>query len=114
MRVASERTVVILSGVFGLAPLDLVSGTTYPLAKAERLPVIAALHTEVSLTIAVFEAELHLMQELAPGAAKQAAWAASWTQRLSELRNRWPDRIERAELDGCLQLVRALTTASRS
>ncbi len=109
MRVASERTVVILSGVFGLAPLDLVSGTSYPLAKAERLPIIAALYTEVSLTLAVFQAESNLMKELAVPETKTASWAAGWARRLSDMRDRWPDRIERGELDRCLQQIRALT-----
>src|SRR4051812_44710794 len=32
----SERTVVLLAGLFGLEPHELVAGTSYPAAKAER------------------------------------------------------------------------------
>lgn len=44
-----ERTVVLLAGIFKVEPPDLVSGTTYPLAKAERLPPIACRYTEDEL-----------------------------------------------------------------
>ena len=33
-----ERTVALLAGIFRVEPHDLVSGTSYPAAKAERLP----------------------------------------------------------------------------
>ena len=45
MTVPGERTVVLLAGLFKIEPHELVAGTNYPLAKAERLPVVArALH----------------------------------------------------------------------
>src|SRR3954447_5135504 len=37
-----ERTVALLAGLFRLEPHELVAGTTYPPAKAERLPVVTA------------------------------------------------------------------------
>src|SRR5215211_5487572 len=49
----SERTVTLLAGVFKLEPLQLVAGTDYPLAKAERLPAVVARHTEVDLQLAL-------------------------------------------------------------
>ena len=36
-----ERTVALLAGVFKVEPHELVAGTDYPQAKAERLPVVA-------------------------------------------------------------------------
>src|SRR5262245_66277336 len=47
--VPSERTVALLAGAFHLEPLDLVDGTAYPEAKAERLPLVAARYTEIEL-----------------------------------------------------------------
>ena len=47
-----ERTVALLAGVFGMEPHDLVAGTTYPAAKADRLPLVVARHTEVELQLA--------------------------------------------------------------
>ena len=38
MTVPGERTVVLLAGLFKIEPRELVAGTNYPLAKAERLP----------------------------------------------------------------------------
>ena len=37
--VASERSVCLLAGLFGVEPHQLVAGTDYPIAKAERLPL---------------------------------------------------------------------------
>src|SRR5687768_6658107 len=45
--VPSERTVTLLAGVFHLEPHDLIDGTAYPDAKAERLPMVTARYTEV-------------------------------------------------------------------
>ncbi|MFN8566583.1 MAG: helix-turn-helix transcriptional regulator [Kouleothrix sp.] len=42
----SERTVVLLAGLFKLEPHELVAGTSYPPAKAERLPAAACRYTE--------------------------------------------------------------------
>src|SRR4029453_6469131 len=41
-----ERTVALLAGLFKLEPHELVAGTTYPVAKADRLPLVAARYTE--------------------------------------------------------------------
>jgi transcriptional regulator with XRE-family HTH domain len=51
-----ERTVALLAGVFKLEPHELVAGTDYPAAKAERLPVVAARYTEVEFQLALLDA----------------------------------------------------------
>jgi transcriptional regulator with XRE-family HTH domain len=53
-----ERTVALLSGVFKVEPHELVHGTDYPSAKAERLPVVAARYTEVEHQLALLDAQL--------------------------------------------------------
>jgi transcriptional regulator with XRE-family HTH domain len=53
-----ERTVTLLAGVFKLEPHDLVAGTAYPPAKAERLPVVAARYTEVEHQLALLDADM--------------------------------------------------------
>ncbi len=58
MTVANERTVVLLAGVFGREPHELVAGTDYPLAKGERLPVVTARYTEVDHRLALLAADL--------------------------------------------------------
>src|SRR3954462_13887503 len=54
----SERTVVLLAGLFKLEPHELVAGTSYPLAKSERWPATACRYTEVELQIALLRRDL--------------------------------------------------------
>ncbi len=61
---AGERTVALLAGVFGMEPHDLIHGTTYPTAKADRLPLVVARHTEVELQCALLDRDLELHAEL--------------------------------------------------
>ncbi len=107
MRVASERTVVILSGVFGIDPFSLVAGTSYPLAKAERLPVIVALHTEVDLALALCAAETEVASRSGNSAllAERANW---WAARLRTLAQRWPDARDCGRLDAAIRRMVAL------
>ena len=107
MRVASERTVVILSGIFGIDPLGLVEGTTYPLAKAERLPVIAALHTEVDLALALAAAEVSVA-ERSGESELLAERSAHWADVLTQLHRRWPDRVDRERLSKRAQELRSV------
>src|SRR2546421_459916 len=51
LREPGERTVALLAGVFKLEPWELVAGTSYPIAKAERLPVVGCRDTEVELQL---------------------------------------------------------------
>jgi transcriptional regulator with XRE-family HTH domain len=53
-----ERTVALVAGVFKLEPHDLVGGTDYPAAKAERLPVVATRYTEVEHQLSLLDAQL--------------------------------------------------------
>ena len=54
----SERTVILLAGMFKLSPHSLVAGTTYPQAKAERLPAVVCSYTELELEIALLQNDL--------------------------------------------------------
>lgn len=58
MTVPGERTVVLLAGLFKVEPRALVAGTSYPVAKAERLPVVAARYTEIELLLALLDNDL--------------------------------------------------------
>jgi transcriptional regulator with XRE-family HTH domain len=118
MRVASERTVVILAGVFRVAPFDLIAGTSYPEAKAERLPVVVALYTEVDLALAVGSAELDVL-EMMPvegplGAAARRERLAWWEQRLTSLVASGPDRAVDRQLVALRDRARDLASSSVS
>lgn len=88
-----ERTVTLLAGVFKVEPHELVAGTTYPPAKADRLPLVAARYTEVELQLALLE------QDLARGTAP----AEEWRTRLTALLETTHDHRERAVLEAALR-----------
>jgi len=75
LNVPGERTVTILAGLFKCEPHELVAGTSYPVAKAERLPVVACRYTEVEL-------QLRLLADAVEGGH---ADPALWGPRLARL-----------------------------
>lgn len=97
MRVASERTVVILAGVFSIPPHELVADTSYPQAKSDRLPVIVALHTEVDMALALCSAEIELAARCGDLTVLDER-TRYWSMRLQELVSRWPDPLDRRRL----------------
>lgn len=62
--VPGERTITLLAGLFKMTPWELVKGTNYPLAKAERLPPITCSYTEQELDIALLENDLCWINKL--------------------------------------------------
>jgi transcriptional regulator with XRE-family HTH domain len=79
-----ERTVTLLAGLFKVEPAELVAGTAYPAAKAERLPAVAARHTEVDLQLALLDRDLAWLDRLdRPGAARSELH--EWSRRLRAL-----------------------------
>src|SRR2546426_12342949 len=96
LSVPSERTVVLLAGVFRMEPHDFVEGTSYPAAKAERLPVVAARYTEVEHQLALLDADLPWLDKA--DAATTAAVVADWKLRLALLEKSSWDRDERAAI----------------
>jgi transcriptional regulator with XRE-family HTH domain len=89
-----ERTVALLAGVFKVEPHELVAGTDYPVAKAERLPVVSARYTEVEHRLALLDAQLAVITD--PG-TRERVLARSRAE-LGELITRTEDRRERAML----------------
>jgi transcriptional regulator with XRE-family HTH domain len=105
--VPSERTVTLLAGVFGREPHELVAGTDYPPAKAERLPLVVARHTEVDHQLAVLEELLALVERVpAPGRDRLAAdLRHEWRARLTALLAQTPDIDERHRLRSALRAL---------
>ena len=54
----SERTVTLLAGLFHMEPHDLVGGTSYPVAKADRLPEVVTRWTEAEHQLALLARDL--------------------------------------------------------
>jgi len=92
--VPGERTVTLLAGVFKVEPHELVARTDYPVAKAERLPVVAARYTEVEHQLALLDAQIAACHD----PAQRARLAREARFRLRELLERTHDARERARL----------------
>jgi len=84
-----ERTVTLLAGVFKVEPHELVAGTTYPAAKADRLPLVAARYTEVEHQLALLE--------------HRGLTTDEWRARLSALLDATHDPRERAAIEAALR-----------
>jgi transcriptional regulator with XRE-family HTH domain len=97
LTVPSERTVTLLAGVFGCEPGALAAGTDYPPAKAERLPLVTARHTEVDHQLAVLDAVLATVARIpTPDRDRLAADVrAEWRARLADLLAACADPSER-------------------
>ena len=91
-----ERTVTLLAGVFKVEPHELVAGTTYPSAKADRLPVVAARYTEVELQLALLDHDL----------ARGTALVPEWDARLAALLLTTHDQRERAAVEDARRRLR--------
>src|SRR5437660_12375771 len=102
LSVPSERTVTLLAGLFKLEPWELVENTSYPQAKAERLPPVAARYTEVELQLRLMEAELERVD--GSGGGEQAR--AAWRHRLELLRKCAHDAREQEALRLALRRLR--------
>lgn len=98
--VPGERTVTLLAGVFGVEPHDLVDGTDYPAAKADRLPAVAARHTEVELQLRLLERDLRWLESAPHSVAVDLV--ETWRRDLRTLRSRSIDQRERAALRDAL------------
>src|SRR4051794_12998573 len=84
LRDPGERTVALLAGIFKVEPWDLVAGTSYSPAKAERLPVVVCRYTEVELQLRLLEEDELRGRDL-----------AEWPDRLRTLLKSTHDRRER-------------------
>jgi transcriptional regulator with XRE-family HTH domain len=89
-----ERTVTLLAGIFGMEPHELVDGSTYPVAKADRLPLVAARHTEVELQLALMDRDLRWLESAPRQVAERVL--AGWRRDLAELSQRTFDPRQRA------------------
>lgn len=105
LTVPSERTVTLLAGLFKLSPQALVEDTTYPLAKAERLPETACCYTALEHDLALLENDLAWLKRLEQGSAGARELArlaaelqAKWIACLDDWQEQVTDEGERTRL----------------
>jgi transcriptional regulator with XRE-family HTH domain len=107
----SERTVILLAGMFKLSPDALVSGTTYPQAKAERLPSVVCCYTELELEIALLQNDLFWLAAaggLPITAALTAQVLEKWRSRLAHFAEADLNESERKLLSEAQQQLASL------
>lgn len=98
--VPGERTITLLAGVFDMEPPALVEGTNYPVAKSDRLPLVAARHTEVALQLRLLDRDLRWLESAPAPVAHRAV--EEWRATLRSLREKTLDPRERAALEQAL------------
>jgi len=106
LTIPSERTVTLLAGLFKCSPQALVEATTYPPAKAERLPEIACCYTELEHDLALLENDLAWLRRLAnspDGHRLAAEMQARWIPRLDALCEQITDEGEKALMQAARQ-----------
>lgn len=91
-----ERTVTLLAGIFKVEPHELVAGTAYPTAKADRLPVVAARYTEVELQLELLERDRGWLDQVSPAEAERVL--ETWRARLDGLALDTQDAREREQV----------------
>jgi transcriptional regulator with XRE-family HTH domain len=60
----SERTVILIAGLFKVEPWQLVSDTDYPSARAERLPAVVTRYTQAEHLVAIIDALVDTLADL--------------------------------------------------
>jgi len=101
-----ERTIALLASVFKVAPHDLVAGTAYPPARAERLPVVIPYYTEVEMQLALLDNDLRWMTDTRPDNALGVL--DGWGVRLKGLLETTHDRRERNLVQEARDQVRSV------
>ncbi|HUV91718.1 MAG TPA: helix-turn-helix transcriptional regulator [Anaerolineales bacterium] len=91
LSVPGERTITLLAGIFKLSPHELVEGTTYPVAKSDRLPDVTCCYSPLELDIALLENDLIWLTRLESGENLQVL--------REENTHKWELRLNRWEMD---------------
>jgi len=101
LSIPSERTVTLLAGLFKISPYELVAGTTYPVAKIERLPLTTACYTSLEVDLLLLDSDLSWFAKLTdPGDLAQARdWLwKKWVRKFEAWGETYLDSIEIALL----------------
>ncbi len=107
--IPSERTVTLLAGLFKITPHALVEGTSFPRAKAERLPLLTCCYTQMELELALLENDLEWLSLLESG-YNQARLSRNlwrqWRPRLNYWIEECTDGAEKEMLSSAYQSLR--------
>jgi transcriptional regulator with XRE-family HTH domain len=110
MTIPGERTVLLLAGLFKVEPRVLVAGTSYPAAKAERLPAVVARYTEIELQVALLDNDLAWLERT--DGLDQRRVLDEWDARLQAFDERALDLHERELLRDARATIRKRRAAT--
>jgi len=116
LAVPSERTVVLLAGLFKQEPHELVAETDYSVGKSERLPLVACRYTEVELRLELLRRDLDWLRRIPLGPTRTRLMSetlAGWASELSRLSEEAVDPSERALLRSARQALAAVRNEAR-
>lgn len=111
-----ERTITLLAGMFKVSPQELVANTTYPPAKAERLPLVVCSYTALELDLSLLQNDLAWLERLAgsrhhPRLLEEVR--ARWLPRLEAWRHEVLDGEQRRHLDAAFNALRLAADFNR-
>ena len=89
--VPGERTITLLAGLFKIRPHVLVQATTYPAAKADRLPLVACSYTPLECDLVLLENDLAWIQDLRD--------TPDYLRLREKVYVKWADRLARWEAE---------------
>jgi transcriptional regulator with XRE-family HTH domain len=106
LTIPSERTITLLAGIFKLSPHELVEGTTYPRAKAERLPVTAFCYTKLEMELGLLENDLAWLERL--------DGTAELPQLVNAVQERWVAQLSKWDPHGLDDLEQGMLAKARN
>jgi transcriptional regulator with XRE-family HTH domain len=108
LTIPSERTITLMAGLFKLTPSELVESTTYPKAKAERLPEVANLYSQLELELNLLINDAAWLGRLDNPKRKSDCLNETfvkWCSRLEDWNARYLDEHERNHLSRMRQIL---------
>jgi len=111
LTIPGERTIILLAGLFKLSPWTLVEGTSYPLAKTERLPQTACCYTQFELDLVLMKNDLDWLESISNGPDNPGGIGLS--TRALQLIKSWTDRLGRYDDQDLNEKEREQLSAAR-
>lgn len=112
-----ERTIALLAGLFKLSPQALVADTTYPRAKAERLPAVVCSYTALELDLSLLENDLAWLDRLPESGNRWRLLEevrARWLPRLEQWRQEVMEPQQQEQLDAAFAALRAVASGEKT
>ncbi|MGD8455924.1 MAG: helix-turn-helix transcriptional regulator [Anaerolineales bacterium] len=106
-----ERTITLLAGLFKIPPYELVSGTTYPQAKVDRLPSMVCSFTSFEMDMALFENDMSWLARIRGSSLYDGISCRvkeKWTQNLEEWEGRDLDESQQGVLEAAREKLEQL------